>query len=138
MGQKRVNKSKEEIASKMKHDATIAKQKLLARSIFPLLEKQKSIYDAQTVVNAIAGFVKLGIANKMVGFKVKDVDFDLSKEKAGVIKDGMLAIHSLIMNENADEVVALLEKFGNGLGQFSSLQYMKNKMSVINVDEFIA
>lgn len=138
MKQKRLPKTKDELKKKLEHEEKIIRQKKLARLIFPMLSSQKSIYDAQTVVQAVAGFVKLGIANKMTQFTVKDVEFDLSKEKAGAIKDAMLKIHSSLMNENADETVAFLERFGNGLGQFSSLQYMKNKMDVINLDDFIA
>lgn len=122
----------------MEKTVKIERQKKLARLIFPVLQTQKTIYDGQTVVNAVAGFIKIGIANEMVKLNVKDVDFDLSKEKRGAIKDAMLQIHALLLGENADEAAALLERFGNGLGQFSSSEYMKNPMSDIDIDKFIA
>lgn len=135
---KRVNKSKDELRAELDHKNKIAKQKIIARKIFPLVKGFKTIYDAQTAVQAIAGFIKLGIANEMITLTVKSLDFDLSKEKSSPIKDAMLAIHSELMDENADEAVALLERFANGLGQFSATQFMKNPMSKIKEDEFIA
>jgi hypothetical protein len=138
MNKKRIPKSKDELKKQMEHSAKIERQKKLARIIFPMLQSQKTIYDAQTAVNAVAGFIKSGIALKMIELKVKDVEFDLSKEKNGVIKDAMLEIHAHLMDETADEAAALLERFGNGLGQFASSEYMKNPMSSIDIDKFIA
>lgn len=122
----------------MEHKAKIDKQKKLARKIFPVLKDFSSIYDAQTAVQAAAGFIKAGLANKMVQLDVKSVGFNLSKEKPGEIKDAMLEIYSILMDENADESIALLERFASGLGQFSASVYMKNPMSEIKEDEFIA
>lgn len=122
----------------MQRSQKVEKQKKLARAIFPMLSSQKNIYDAQTAIQAVAGFIKLGIANEMAKLNVKDVEFDLSKEKNSSIKDVMLQIHAFLCEENADDAVALLERFGNGLGQFSSREFMKNDMSFIKIDEFIA
>ena len=135
---KRVNKSKDELKAQMEHNNKIAKQKIIARKIFPFVKGFKTIYAAQTAVQAVAGFIKLGIANQMIALDVKSLEFDLSKEKSGPIKDAMLAIHSELLNENADDAVALLERFANGLGQFSASAFMKNPMSKIKEDEFIA
>lgn len=135
---KRIPKTKDELKAQMAHLQKIEKQKKLARLVFPLVASQKTIYDAQTVVNAAAGFIKAALAEKMTDFKVKDIEFDLSKEKDSPIKDGVLNVLALLHEENADAVTALLERFGNGLGQYASSEFMKNPMSKVKMEDFIA
>lgn len=134
----RVNKNKDEIAAQMKQDARIARQKVLARLIFPFIEDQKTIYNAQTVVMAASGFIKAAVAQRMTELVVKDLAIDLSKEDDGPIKSAVQALLGLLQTENADDAAALLERFGNGLGQFSSKKYMENPMNIIPIDDFVA
>ena len=135
---KRVPKSKDELKMQMKHMQKIERQKKVARLIFPLLSPLKTIYDAQTVVMALSGFIKAEIANKMVDLKVIDLDIDFSKEKKGELKDVVVKLHEILETENADDMVAILERFGNGLGQYSSKKFMESPMSVIKMEDFIA
>lgn len=135
---KRVPKSKEELKVQMAHLQRVEKQKQLARLVFPVVASMKTIYDAQTVVNALAGFVKAELADKLSTYRVIDLDITLSKEKDGPIKAAILALRDVIETETAEDAAALLEKFGNSLGQYSSSQYMKNSMKSIKMDEFIA
>ena len=135
---KRTNLSKEQIREQMAHNQKIERQKVLARNIFPLITEQESIYDAQTVVQALAGFIKQELHLKVSQIIVKDLPVDFSKETDSPIKASMLAVLELLKMEPADDVVALLERFGTGLSQFSASKYMKEPMSVISVDDFVA
>lgn len=134
----RVNKSKDEIAAQIKQTQRIERQKTLARLMFPFLEGMKTIYEAQTVVMALSGFIKAALAQKSAEIVVKDLTIDLSKEEDSEVKSAIIALQGLLQTENADDAAALLERFGNGLGQFSSKKYMDNPMSSISVDEFVA
>lgn len=122
----------------MEHTANIQHQKTLARIIFPLIESQKTIYDAQTAVNALAGYIKLEIAKKAALTTIKDLPIDFSKEEDSPIKESMTAILPALQSENADKTSALLEKIGSSLAQFAAGKYMENPMSIIHVDDFIA
>lgn len=134
----RVNKSKPELEAEILRKQKIDRQKVLARLIFPFIEDQKSIYDAQTVVMALSGFIKAAIAERMTKLVVKDLTIDLSNEADSPIKASVEALLGLLQTENADDASALLERFGNGLGQFASKKYMENPMNIIPVDEFVA
>lgn len=134
----RVNKSKPELEAEILRKQKVDRQKVLARLIFPFIEDQKTIYDAQTVVMATSGFIKAAIAERMTQLVVKDLAIDLSKETDSPIKAAVEALLGLLQTENADDAAALLERFGNGLGQFSSKKYMENPMSIIPIDEFVA
>jgi hypothetical protein len=90
------------------------------------------------VISALSGFIKSGIANKMSQLSVKDIVIDLSNEKDSAIKTSLINVRGLLELENADEMASLLDRFSNGLGQFSSGEYMKNPMNIINIDNFIA
>lgn len=135
---KRINKSKEEIAAQMKYNQEIEHQKKLARAMFPILSSQETIYDAQTVVAALAGFIKADMEDKIAALKVKDLEIDLSKEKDSPIKTAMLELRKLFEKESADDAAKLLERFGTTLSQYSSKEYMKNSMDTIKMDDFIA
>jgi hypothetical protein len=107
--------------------------------MFPFLQDQKTIYDAQTVVNAAAGYIKQELSIKVANIIVKDLPVDLSKDKSDkVLVDAVTNLVNLFQTEKADDAIALLERFGNGLGQFSSAKFMENPMSVIKPEEFIA
>lgn len=135
----RVNKSKEDIAAQMAFMQKIERQKVLARLIFPFIQDQKTIYDAQTVVNAAAGYIKQELALKASNIIVKELSVSISADKGDkVLKDAVENLINLMQTEKADDAVALLERFGNGLGEFSSKKYMENPMNIIKVEDFIA
>lgn len=135
----RINKTKEEIANQMAYTQKIERQKVLARLIFPFIQDQKTIYDAQTVVNAAAGYIKNELVLKTSNIIVKDLPVDVLKDTGDkVLKDAVINLINLMQTEKADDAIALLERFGNGLADFSSKEYMKNPMEVIKMDEFIA
>ena len=134
----RINKTKAELQAELEHKAKIDHQKTVARLIFPFIEDQPTIYDAQTVVNAAAGYIKYGAQQKALELSVKDVSIDLKKEPDSPLKTAVENVLNLLQDEQADSAVALLERFGNGLGQFSAAKYLKNPMNIIPVDEFIA
>jgi hypothetical protein len=134
----RVNKPKEVLVEDIQRKQRVERQKVLARLMFPFIEGLPTIYDAQTVVTALAGFIKADVARKMTALVVKDLTIDLSKEEDGPIKAAIIALQGLLQTENADDAAVLLERFGNGLGQFAAEKYMKNPMNVVVVDEFVA
>lgn len=134
----RVNKKKEELVADIEKTQRIERMKVLARLIWPFLEPQETIYDAQTVVNAVAGFLKVELNKKIDLIIVKDLPVDLSKEEDGDIKTSMEHLFQLLQTEKAEDTIALLEKMGNSFGQYAASEYLKNPISVMNRDEFIA
>lgn len=134
----RVNKKKEELVADIEKTQRIERMKVLARLIWPFLEPQKTIYDAQTVLNATAGFLKQEFNKKAELIIVKDLTVDLSQEEDGEIKTAIEHLLQLLQTEKAEDTIALLERMGNSFGQFGALAYLKNPMSVMNRDEFIA
>jgi hypothetical protein len=135
---KRIPRSKDELKAETDKTHRTLKQKKVARDIWPLIEGLKSIYDAQTAVNAAAGYIELELALKMTTVPVKDLMVSLKSEKKSDIKESVQKIVALLADQSADESVALLKRMGNGFGQYSALQYLKNPMSKIKVDDFIA
>lgn len=134
----RKNKSKDEILAEMERNTNVAHQKTLARVLFPLLSEQETIYDAQTAVAALAGYIKLEIEKKAAQTSIRDLPVDFSKEKDSLIKSAMTNMLDAIQGENAEKAIALLERIGSGLGQYAAGKYMKNPMKIIEMDDFIA
>ena len=135
----RQNKSKDEIAANMAHTQKIERTKVLVRLMFPFIEEQKSIYDAQTVCAAAAGYIKQELNLKTTNIIVKDLLIDLSNDKGDkVLKDAVENLINLFQTEKADDAIQVLDRVARGLGEFSSAAYMKNPMKVIKIDEFIA
>lgn len=134
---KRVNKTKQEIAKEMAHRAKIEKDKALVRRIFPLLQTE-TIYDAQTALGAVAGYIKFDLAKKEGMLKVNDLLLDLSKEPESAITETMNAIKVELQDENARDVASLLERISNSFAQYGAAQYLKNPMKDLNVDEIVA
>ena len=117
----------------------IEHQKKVARLVYPFIKDQKTIYDAQTVLNAAAGYIKNELAIKASSFAVKDLPVDLSKDKGDKVM--VEAVKSLIVafkDEKADDFIALLERFANGVAQYSSGKYMENPMKIIKMEDLIA
>lgn len=135
---KRVNKSKEEIAAEMKHKAVVTQQKELVKKIFAAISSQDTIFDAQTVLNALSGFIKYELSQKEATLKINDLLLDLSKQPKGKITKAMTELKAELQNENAKDTTMLLEHFGNTLGQYSAATFMKNKMSKIKIEDILA
>ena len=136
---KRVPKSKDELKAQMAHLQKVEHQKKLARRIYPLIEDQKTIYDAQTVLNAAAGYIKNELARKSTSFTVAELSVDASKDKGDkALVKAVQNIIELLQGEKADDSVALLERFANGVAQYSSGKYMENPMKVIGIEDLIA
>lgn len=136
--QKRINKTKDEIAKEMAHKQMIEQQKALARTIFKCIEGQDSIYDAQTVVNALSGFIKYELSVKEASLKLNDLLIDLSNEPKTKITEAMEALKVELQDKNAKELASLLERFGQTLAHYGSAQYMKNPMSTMKVEDIVS
>lgn len=136
---KRVNKSKEEIAAQMVQTQKIERMKVLAKLIYPFIEDQKSIFDAQTVLNAAAGYIEHEHNLKSSNIIVKELPIDLSKDGGPKeLVDATQNVINLLQTEKADDSVALLKRFAQGLTQFSSQKYMEQPMSTIKIDDLVA
>jgi hypothetical protein len=138
MTTKRVNKTKPEIADEMIKNAKVLKEKELGKKIFACITNQKTIYDAQTVVQAVAGYISLDLMRKEKVLKVSDIVIDISKEKDETIVVAFNAILEAVKDESAKDISLFLEKFGGALSQYSSVEYMKRPMSDITIEQFIA
>ena len=101
MTPKRTNKTKVEIKKGMKVSAVVQHQMDIARKIFPLLENNKTIYDAQTAVNAAAGYIKLELNKKAEVIKVstllEGLTETLKAEKKSEMKKSMEDIFELLL-----------------------------------------
>jgi hypothetical protein len=135
---KRVNKIKDQIKADMDKIHKVEREKTLVKMMFPLIETQKTIYDAQTTLQALSGFIKLKIEEKVSEFKVQDLKFDLSKEEDSEIKTSILTLIDMLAPENAKDTAGLLERFGNSLAQYSAHVFMKKPMSDVPMEDIIA
>lgn len=133
-----INKTKAEIAKEIAQKEAVKKQKILAKKIFEIIKDQKSIYDAQTVLTAVSGYIKYEIQVKESGVKVSDLIFDLKNQKKSDIKTSMEALLNLLQTENAIDMANFLERFGKTLAHYSSETFMKNPMSSIKEKDIIA
>lgn len=136
--EKRLNKSKEEILADMQHQQKVAHIKEIARAVYPLLENVDSIYDAQTSVNALSGFIAAEIEKSVAKIKLNELEIDLSKEEDSKIKTSIVAIMDLMKDESAQELSETLERLGTTLQQFIINKHMKEPMSTIKIDDLVA
>lgn len=135
---KRINKTKEEVASDIKRAEKVAHMKDVVRAIYPLLEGQSTIYDAQTVVNALSGFITAHIEKKVLDIKLNDIEIDLSKEDPSKIKSSIVDIIALMKDESAQELTETLERLGRALSQYSANTFMKKPMAEIKLEDILA
>lgn len=134
----RANKSKEEIAQDMVKKQIVLKERELAKIMFQILEGQETIYDAQTVVNALAGYIKYEIQVKNSQFKVNDLLIDLSKEKKNKITEAMESLKAEFQNEPALDLANLLERFGKQLAMYGASEFLKKPMTELSAEDLIA
>jgi hypothetical protein len=135
---KRVNKSKEEIVSDFAKVEKIAHIKEVVRKVFPLLENMKTIYDGQTTVNALAGFIDAHVEKKVGGIKLSEINVDLSHEEDSEIKTAILEIIAMFPDESAQELSETLERLGRTLSQFAADKFLKEPMSTIKISDILS
>lgn len=135
---KRINKSKDEISADIKRIEKVNHMKEVVRAIYPLIESQDTIYDAQTVVNALSGFITAHIEQKVLEIKLKDLPIDLSKEDPSKIKSSIVDLIALMKDESAQELTETLSRFGTALSQYSASTFMKKPMSEIKLEDIVA
>lgn len=134
---KRVNKTKDEIAKEMEHKAKVEKQKALARRMFPLLQVE-SIYDGQTALNALSGYIKFEMAVRESKLKLNDLLLDLKKEPDTQITKVMEALKAEFQDEPAKELSELMERMAKTLEAFIARKYINNPMSEIKIEDIVA
>lgn len=135
--QKRVNKNKAQILDEMAQRAKIDKFKDMGKRLFPLLSTD-TIYDAQTAIEAVSGYIKFELSVKEAGFKVNDLPLDFSKEPEGKVTEVMNAIKVELQGESAKDSAEFLELFGRTFSSYAVKKYLDNPMSEVNVDDIIA
>ena len=135
---KRANKNKQEIAAEMNMKEVVKKERELAGIIFDAIKDQDSIYDAQTAVNALAGYIKYELNMKQHSLVLNDLLVDLKNEKDSKVKTAIERLKSELQGEKALDTAELLERFGKNLVLFGADKYMKNPMSIIKLEDFVA
>ena len=130
-------KSKEQIAQEMKRNEKIKRDKILVKLMFPFLENMKTIYDAQTVLSAVSGYMKADLASKTAELRVKDLVVDLSKEEDNDITHAMKNILEQLQEENAEDMAELLKRFSDILPQIGSNEYLKGPMSSLKITDIL-
>ncbi len=134
----RTNKTKEQIVDDMKHQEKVAHIKDVVRGIFPYLEKVDTVYDAQTVVNALSGFIAALIEKNVAEIKLGDLDIDLSKEEDSKIKTAIQDIIRFEAEESAQELSETLERLGTTLQAYIVHKHMSAPMETIKIDDLVS
>ncbi len=131
---KRINKSKQQIVDEMERKAKILRQKEMVRRIFPLL-KVDTIYEAQTAIFAVQGYLKEDLEKKMKIFKINDIALDFKGEPDTEITKVMHTIKSELQNDSAVEVMDMLEIFGNFFPDIGAEKYLAKKISELTIED---
>lgn len=126
------------MAQQQKQAARVAREKTLVKMMWPIIEPLKTIYDAQTLLSAFAGFVTYDIEQKTNAVKVSEINIDLSKEKDAKLKDAMEKLAGLMAEESAKDAANLARRFGDTIAQYSAQTFMKQKMSKVKLTDFLA
>lgn len=138
---KRVSKDKSQIAREMafqeKQKAKLDKQKYIAKTIFPFVEKLKTVYDAQTVFNAVAGYIDSTLAIEVSKIKVSDLNIVIDTKKGGELEKAVVNILKSMENVSAEDVSDLSQKMGQKLAEFVANKGLKDKMTIKTAD-FVA
>ena len=135
---KRTNKTKEQIVTDLKQIEKVKHIKQVVRDIFPKLESVETIYDAQTVLNALQGFIKVELEKELDKIKLKDLDLKFKEEKDSKIKKAMVEIVRFMADEPADEFSQTIERLSRVFSDFGAQKFLKNPMSEIKLDEILA
>lgn len=135
---KRVNKSKEQIQSDIVQQQKVAHIKEVVRQIFPKVEALDTVYDAQTAVNALSGFIAAHIEGLVAKIKLSELPIDLSTEGDSKIKTAITEIMDMMKDESAQELSETLERLGTTLQQYIVHTHMSAPMSTITIDNLLS
>jgi len=137
---KRINKTKEEVTNDMRRAEKVAHLKEIVRETFPVLEQVDSIYDAQTVVNALSGFILAHLENKLKDIKLSECEIltYLAKEEKGPIRTALEDLYLKFKDEPAKELSEALQKLGDTFTNFGADKFLRNPMTSIKVGDIIA
>lgn len=127
---KRKNLNKDQIKEQIANEQKIARLKEIVNKAFPSIEDMDSIYDAQTVVNALAGLISVEIEKEVESIKLSSIIIDLSEEKDGKIKSAIEDLVSKFQDESAQVFSETLERIGTTLQAYVSNEGMKAKMDI--------
>ena len=130
--------SKQELAAQIQQKQNVEHIKQMVRDIWPLIAEQDTVYDAQTVVNALSGFISAHIEKKVSELKVSDLPIDLSKEKDSKIKTAIEKMMKQLEDEPAKDTAVTLERLGKTLGEFCASKMLKQPMDTIKVTDIVA
>ena len=135
---KRVPKTKEQLKDEMKFQQKVTHLKEVVTQLFPVLEKVDTIYDAQTVVNALSGFITAHVEKKVVEIKLKEIEIDLSAEEDSKIKSAIMELIAMFPEESAQELSENLERLGSVFSKFAADKFLKQPMSELKVTDIVA
>lgn len=133
----RVNLSKDQLLEQQKFQQKVQHLKDLVRKLFPELETVDTVYDAQTVVNALAGFIDNQIEETVKKIKLSDIKIDLSKETDSKIKTAILNIEAMFQDEPAQELSESLERLGQTFSKHAADKFLRQPMSTLSVDDIV-
>jgi hypothetical protein len=131
---KRTNLTEHQILMEMQSQERISHTKDLVRKMFPAIEGVDTIYDAQTVVHALCGF----IMPHMSKIKMSDLPIDLSKEDDTKVKKALEELLVILKDEPAKQLMVTLDQFGSSFAKFGADRFLKQPMSAITVDDIVS
>lgn len=134
---KRIPKTKEDIKSQVELNQKVEHIKDVVRTIFPLLKGVDTIYEAQTVVNALSGFISAHLETKLGEIKLNDITIDLSKEEDSKIKSSLLSIVESMKDEPAKDLSQMLERLGRALSEFGANKFLSQPMTEISITDIV-
>lgn len=135
---KRKNLNKDEIKAQMEHQQKVAHVKAVVRQVFPFISSLETVYDGQTVLNALAGLIADEIENAVAKIKLSDITINLSEQKDSPMKQAMVGILASMKEESAQELSETLERFGNVLNTFGADKFLRSPMKSVNIDDLVA
>lgn len=112
--------------------------KEVCKEIFPLLEGLDTIYDSQTAVNALSGFILAHVENALCAIKMNEIKIDLSKEEDSKIKDVVLKMAEMLQGEPAKALSSILDRMGQVFSRLGAEKFLKQPMSAVTLDDIIA
>ena len=131
------NKTKEENIEHIKAVEKAHKEKEITKRIFPLLQDCKTIYDAQTTLGAVAGFLQEGVQEELHKIIANQVTLDTSKVESETIKKAMEDIFKEIENEPAYVTSQILNKISSIFTAHGADKFLQNPMSSLPIEEII-
>ena len=133
---KRENKTKEQIVAEAEQKKEMNKQVALAKKIFETLKGQKTLYDAQTVLNAVAGFTTEAIRVKERNITISELEITLPKvKKMDSVSKNVEELIALLKDEKAQNVSILMRQMGQNLSEMGANKFLKSEMSSIKITD---